>query len=247
MMNEQFFSKVFQEWNNYLSTFKTPEAAIEQAQEIAVKKEMVQILEEHQFTPAQLGVLSELERPLQTLYESWYLKGNDLKDHLVATFESYANRILEEQAVELYADPKTPRYEYLFPEARARKELHLFRASRARDRACIQAFTEGIGEANADHNLLNFVQNWVKQFGHDRCKFLLGYTVQRADWDRRYSAVSKREAAKFDYHITPERDPYIDFQTNAHPCLVNYAFELLAEKERAQQKLNEKKRLEPER
>jgi len=82
--------------------------------------------------------------------------------------------------------------------------------------------------------------------GHDRCKFLLGYTVQCADWDGRYSAASKREAAKTDYHITPEHDPFSEFHTNAHPCLVNYAYELLIEQERDKKK-TAPKHDEPER
>ena len=53
-------------------------------------------------------------------------------------------------------------------------------------------------------------------------------------------------AAKTDYHITPEHDPLSEFHTNAHPCLVNYAYELLIEQERDKKK-SAPKRDEPER
>mgnify|MGYP000227801855 CR=1 FL=1 len=36
--------------------------------------------------------------------------------------------------------------------------------------------------------------------------------------------------------ITDQRDPFSEFHTNAHPRLVNYAFELLMEQEHTKQK-----------
>ena len=67
--------------------------------------------------------------------------------------------------------------------------------------------------------------------------------------DTRCSAptgTAERAAAKTDYHITPEHDPLSEFHTNAHPCLVNYAYELLIEQERNKKK-SAPKRDEPER
>ena len=104
----------------------------------------------------------------------------------------------------------------------------------------------GIGTGRVSTPLLNISAKQMRtggcenlcRTGRASCKFLLGYTVQRADWDGRYSAAAKREAAKFDYRITDpdQRDPFSVFHTNAHPCLVNYTFELLMEQERTKQK-----------
>lgn len=167
-------------------------------------------------------------------------------EELRDSVQSYLDTRLQYRAEKLYADPSVPRYEGSYLEAREKGEVHLYRASRKRDRACIDAFTENISDANEKRRMREFVQEWTQEFGHDRCKFLLGYTVQCADWDGRYSAASKREAAKTDYHITPEHDPLSEFHTNAHPCLVNYAYELLIEQERDKKK-SAPKRDEPER
>lgn len=167
-------------------------------------------------------------------------------EELRDSVQSYLDTRLQYRAEKLYADPSVPRYEGSYSEAREKGEVHLYRASQKRDRACINAFTENISDANEKRRMREFVQEWTQEFGHDRCKFLLGYTVQCADWDGRYSATSKREAAKTDYHITPEHDPLSEFHTNAHPCLVNYAYELLIEQERNKKK-SAPKRDEPER
>ena len=157
-------------------------------------------------------------------------------EELRDSVQSYLDTRLQYRAEKLYADPSVSRYEGSYLEAREKGEVHLYRASRKRDRACINAFTENISDANEARRMREFVQEWTQKFGHDRCKFLLGYTVQRADWDGRYSAAAKRGAAKFDYRITDQRDPFSEFHTNAHPCLVNYAFELLMEQEHTKQK-----------
>lgn len=145
-------------------------------------------------------------------------------EELRDSVQSYLDTRLQHRAEKLYADPSVFRYEGSYSEAHEKGEVHLYRANRKRDRACIDAFTENISDANEARRMREFVQEWTQEFGHDCCKFLLGYTVQCADWDGRYSAASKREAAKTDYHITPEHDPFSEFHTNAHPCLVNYAY-----------------------
>lgn len=238
ILAEQLYDRAAQELKNYLEVMKTepPEKIIDRAYEIAIKQNMVMLLETHDFTLPQLKVLTGIERPLQVIYESRLVQEDSMISELGAVFESYADHMLKAQSVRLYADPKTPRYEGLFREAREKHEEHLFRASRARDEACITSFSEGISEANEKRAVRQFVQDWTAQYGHERCKFVLGYTVQQAKWDERYSAVSKREAAKMDYCITPEHDLYAAYHTNAHPCLVNGAFELLIEQERMKQK-----------
>ena len=103
-------------------------------------------------------------------------------------------------------------YTGLYSEAQERGEVHLLRASRKQDGACMKAFEDGISEAHEKRVMREFVEQWTQAFRYDRCKFLLGYTVQRAAWDGRYSAASKRETGKFDYHITTKRDPLQNFK-----------------------------------
>ena len=239
-LSEQLYDKALNEMNAFLDDLKTkpPEEIIENAYKITVRQDLMMILEFEEFTPYEIEVLAKLDHPLQVLYEQWVAAEDHYMEDLRGSMQSYMNDILKVQANKLYANPAIPRYERLYREAEEKGEVHLYRASRNRDWACINTFTEHISEANENRRMREFVQNWTREFGHDRCKFLLGYTVQRADWDGRYSAAAKREAAKFDYRITDpdQRDPFSVFHTNAHPCLVNYAFELLMEQERAKQK-----------
>lgn len=242
------YDKALAELNTYLENMKTrpPQEIINSAYQIVNKQDLLMILESAEFTPAELNVLNELDHPLQVLYEEWLPVEDRHMEELRDSVQSYLDTRLQYRAEKLYADPSVPRYEGSYLEAREKGEVHLYRASRKRDRACIDAFTENISDANEKYRMREFVQEWTQEFGHDRCKFLLGYTVQCADWDGRYSAASKRESAKTDYHITPEHDPLSEFHTNAHPCLVNYAYELLMEQERSKQK-PAPKRDEPER
>ena len=104
-------------------------------------------------------------------------------EELRDSVQSYLDTRLQYWAEKLYADPSVFRYEGSYSETREKGEVHLYRASRKRDRACINAFTENISDANEKRRMREFVQEWTQEFGHDRCKFLLGYTVQCADWD----------------------------------------------------------------
>ena len=237
-LSQQLYDKALNEMSAFLDDLKTkpPEEIIENAYKITVRQDLMVILESEDFSPYEIEVLANLDHPLQVLYEQWVSTEDNHMEDLRNSMQSYFDTVQQYQANKLYADPATPRYEGLYREAKEKGEVHLYRASRNRDWACINAFTEHISDANENRRMREFVQKWTHEFGHDRCKFLLGYTVQRADWDGRYSAAAKREAAKFDYRITDQRDPFSEFHTNAHPCLVNYAFELLMEQEHTKQK-----------
>lgn len=237
-LSQQLYDKALNEMNVFLDDLKTkpPEEIIENAYKITVRQDLMMILESEDFSPYEIEVLANLDHPLQVLYEEWLPVEDRHMEELRDSVQSYLDTRLQHRAEKLYADPSVFRYEGSYSEAREKGEVHLYRANRKRDRACIDAFTENISDANEARRMREFVQEWTQEFGHDRCKFLLGYTVQCADWDGRYSATSKREAAKFDYRITDQRDPFSEFHTNAHPCLVNYAFELLMEQEHTKQK-----------
>ena len=245
---QMLYDKALSEMNSYLEDMKTKPAQeiINSAYQIVNKEDLLMILESAEFTLTELNVLNGLEHPLQVLYGEWISTEDRHMEELRGSVQSYLDTRLQYQAEKLYADPSVPRYNGSYSEASEKGEVHLYRASRKRDRACIKAFAENISDANEKRRMREFVQEWTQEFGLARCKFLLGYTVQCADWDNRYSAETKREAAKTDYHITPEHDPLSEFHTNAHPCLVNYAYELLTEQMRGRQK-PVPRRNEPER
>lgn len=235
---QQLYDRASQKLDAYIADLKTqtPDQIIDRAYEVSVKQDMLMVLEEHEFPQHELEELCKLEHPLDVIYNDWLHQDDSRMEELHRTIQDYAVQRLRDQAERLHADPKTPRYEELYNDAVKRGETCLYRASRSRDALCLDAFDKGISDANADHAMRPFVQRWMEDFGHDRCKFVLGYTVQRADWDKRYSPKAKQDAQQYDYHIAKDRDPYSGYCTNAHPCLVNCAYELLMEQERGRQK-----------
>lgn len=77
-----------------------------------------------------------------------------------------------------------------------------------------------------------FTQDWAERYGRDRCKFILGYTVQRADWDARYAPEAKRDAQQYDYLKSKDYDRFSEYGTNVHPCLVDSSYRILIGMER---------------
>lgn len=236
-MAQQLYDRAANELNAYIADLKTqtPEQMIDRCYEVSVKQDMLMILEEHDFPPQELEVLAALEHPLEVIYQDWLQRDDSRMEDLANTFQHHAVQKLQDQAEQLHADPKTPRYEGSYRDAVQSGEVCLFRASRSRDQACLRAFDKGISDANASQTIRPFIQKWTKAFGHDRCKFILGYSVQRADWDKRYAPKARQDVAQYDYHITKDNDPHRDLCTNAHPCLVNGAYELLMDVERGKE------------
>lgn len=247
-MAQQLYDRAAQELNDYITELKTqtPDQIIGRCYEVSVKQDMVLLLEEHDFPPQELEVLALLEHPLEIIYQDWLQRDDSHMNDLANTFEDYAVQRLREKAELHFSDPKVQRYALSHQDARAAGEICMYYANRDRDLRCLHAFEKGISDANANRTMRPFVQKWTEDYGHDRCKFVLGYSVQRADWDKRYSPKARQDAEKYDYHITKDHDPHGYLCTNAHPCLVNGAYELLMEQERGKQKQAPQKN-EPER
>ena len=150
--------------NTYLEDMKTkpPQEIINSAYQIVNKQDLLMILESAEFTPAELNVLNELEHPLQVLYEEWLPVEDRHMEELRDSVQSYLDTRLQLRAEKLYADPSVFRYEGSYSEAREKGEVHLYRANRKRDRACIDAFTENISDANEARRMREFGQEWTQ-------------------------------------------------------------------------------------
>ena len=106
------------------------------------------ILEDAELTPYELEVLTSLEHPLQGAVFRMDLHRGSVYGGAARLCAEFVDDRLQHRAEMLYSDPQTPRYAGLYPEAQERGELHLLRASRKRDSACMKAFEDGISEAN---------------------------------------------------------------------------------------------------
>ena len=238
MLSQQLYDRASQELDAYIADLKTqtPERMIDRAYQLSTMQDMVMVLESSVIPANKLEILAALEHPLEVLYEDWLHRDDSRMEDLHRSMEDYAGQKLRDQAELLFSDPKTPRYTDTHEDAVLAGAVYQYYASRNRDLLCLHAFDKGVSAANESHTMRPFIQKWTEDYGHDRCKFILGYTVQQADWDKRYSPKARQDAQQYDYHITKDRDLYLGLHTNAHPCFVNCAYELLIEQERGKQK-----------
>ncbi|MDD4510629.1 MAG: DUF3849 domain-containing protein [Oscillospiraceae bacterium] len=235
---QQLYDRASQELDAYIADLKTqpPERIIDRAYQLSTMQDMVMVLESSDIPANKLEVLAALEHPLEVLYDDWLNRDDSRMGELHRSMEDYAGQKLRDQAELLFSDPKVPRYAGTHEDAVRAGEVYQYYANRSRDLLCLHTFEQGVSDANANHAMRPFVQKWTEDYGHDRCKFVLGYTVQRADWDKRYSPKARQDAQKYDYDLTNNYNPYSSYGTNAHPCLVNCAYELLMEQERGKEK-----------
>ena len=72
-LSQQLYDTALDELNTYLEDLKTkpPQEIISNAYQIACKQDIVMILEEADFSPYELEILTGLDHPLQVLYEQW--------------------------------------------------------------------------------------------------------------------------------------------------------------------------------
>lgn len=237
-LGQQLYDRASAELDAYITNLKQQpvEKIIDRAYELATKQDMLMLLEDDHFSLAELRELCKLEHPLQVIYGEWIGREDSRMQELADTFTEYAGKRLQDQAKMLYADPKTTRYTNLYVEARQKGEDHLFRASKRRDQECMAVFSKWCREHPDGHGTYAFMPMWAEQFGLDRCKFVLGYSVQRCDWDARYSQKVRKDVAQFDYHTNDGHDYHTDLSTNIHPCIINGAYETLMGVNRNKQK-----------
>lgn len=132
ILSQRLYDTALNELNSYLEDLETksPQEIISNAYQIICKQDIVMILEDAEFTPYELEVLTGLNHPLQVLYEGWISTEDRHMEELRDCMQTYVDGRLQRQAENLYANPQVPRYEGLYAEALERGELHLLRASR---------------------------------------------------------------------------------------------------------------------
>ncbi len=209
-----------------------PKEIINKAYESCSKQDLLMALEDPDFlSDNQLSILCELEKPLTNLYSDWLDHEDSQMEELRNSMCDYADTRLKEKAMEYFANPQNPRYDKPISYARDNDEMNLYRANMGIDLACLHFFETGISNANESHRTKDFVKEWTTQYGRERCQYVIGYAVQKADYDGRYSKEAKRHSKQFAYE-----SQHRDFATNAHPCLVDCAYRLMMDMERPKNK-----------
>ena len=232
------------EHSAFIAEMKTHGAdyIVEHAYEIVIMDDLMMLFENAEFSQPELQVIDAEKTPLTTLYREWLRKDDGHMEELQRTVQDFTGDRLRNTADLLYSDPAVPRYAKSAREAGEQDEIYLYRASHARDLACLHFFESGVSSAHEAHQIKSFTKDWAEQFSRDRCKFILGYSVKRADWDARYAPEAKRDAQKYEYG--DEKDAFnhfSDFGTNTHPCLVDCSYRILMDMEHSKIK-HEKER-----
>lgn len=237
-LTQKVFECADREYSAYIDDMKTHDAGyiVDHAYEIVIMADLRMIFEEDELSLPALQELDRLEKPLASIYDEWLKNDGGHMELLRGTVSSFTDKRLHDTADRLYENPTVPRYDKSIPQAREANELHLYRASRRRDIECLHYFEKHISDAHQSHSMKAFTQDWVKRYGRDRCKFILGYTVHRADWDARYAPEAKRDAQQYDYLISKDYDRFSEYGTNVHPCLVDSSYRILMDMGRRKSK-----------
>ncbi len=108
--------------------------------------------------------------------------------------------------------------------AREHGELEQFRQSNVANIACRAAIEKAITENFDGMRLRNDAAEPVlSEFGSERVLFVLANTVQRKDWDGRFSRENKAWAAAFliEPDVVMGMDRRVQFIVNSHPAVLD--------------------------
>ncbi len=232
-LTQSLYEKATQEHNQFLTEIEklTPREVIANAYEIVTKADLLMMLEDPDFlTLPQLIYLESLEAPLSTVYIQWINVEDSRMEELRSCTEHFVENELSQIATKQYENPQIPRYDKGYADARELGETAQYHASHKRDIACLQTFNTKVHDAYEGRAVAQFVEGWTNEFGKERCRFVLGYSIHAADYDGRYSMQSKRAAKETDYTELDSNDYHsASYRTNVHPCIINATFERLIE------------------
>lgn len=195
-----------------------PQEIFDNAYQIVMKQDIPVIMEEHDLSEAQLRVLSELDCPLDALYQEWLRNDYSHMEQLHDCMMDFADGILRHQAEQKYVDPAIPPYTLSAKQAGQLGEMYEWRASHERDRACKLYYSDGVIEVYNTEAFVPFLKKWTEQYGLDRCVRLLAYTIRDHDYDGRYNSSVKNRAS---YICFPDGDRIKDLSLNIYPGIIN--------------------------
>ncbi|NCE65686.1 DUF3849 domain-containing protein [Pseudoflavonifractor sp. 524-17] len=148
-------------------------------------------------------------------------------DHTELTTGLY-NKMAAELLALRSAEHQRPLYRHDGSYAWAHGELDQYRACQRANAACAQAIDAAI-QAGFDGMHLNAdVKGVLAEFGPERVAYVLAATIQRKDWDERFSRSNQAWAAAVPMFV--DEDRRFAFVINSHSTLLN-GFVSMARKE----------------
>ena len=196
---------------------QSPEEVLNHAFEYSMREDILMEMEELELPAPLAAALLESPFPLADIYKDFRDMETGHMNDVRECIEGRAESLLEVRQ-------EVPRsYPMLYPQsgeyAAEHGETEAFRASRQANVACKEAI-EAASHAGFDGKHLKAAPKAVlAEFGQERVTYVLAATIQRKDWDARFSRENKAWAAAVPmFEREDRRSAYI---VHIHPGLVN--------------------------
>ena len=251
---KEVYARALQEYDDFLKNLENLpfDTLVKHASELALKQHTLDMLKEN--FPDTLKGLTDVENPLDAVYRESMENTKPYLDYVRKNTEYCSEKILDRQAAEYYKNPDAPLYRKNYSEARPIGEGQMLRNDIQRSKACLEHFSSNISLCYHDGDITGFMQNWIKEFGLERCKTVLAMVVKDATHDERYDKSVKENAVM----VSTPNKTYEDLYSGTHPVIINEAYKKLMEMERSKDiskgnkdgkppKKESRKRTEPER
>ena len=222
--NTALYQKMFAEQEKFRDWLKnqSQEEILNHAYEYTIREDILLSLEYHDLSDAQADALMKSPSPLADVFRDFEKRETDHMETIWDCLESRADTILEEQRRTLR---ETPVYPYPASYAQEHGELEQYRASNRANIACKEAIESAIREHYHDNQLdSQAAAQVVDAFGLDRTMYVLANTVQRKDWDARFSLGNKEWAKTIPIQENADAwgaDRNCQFVVNSHSGLTD--------------------------
>ena len=186
--------------------------------EYTMKQDTLLSMEFHELDYAQAQALLGSPTPLEDVYGYFQNMDCGYLDTLWESIQGRANDVLAEQKA-------LPVYNHSGSYAREHGELEAYRASRNANMACRDAIDDAISRHYDGFTLDSAgAREVIDSFGFERTMYVLANTIQRQDWDKRFSPDNRAWANSVD--ICENRDDYfgdkrLEFTLRSHHGLIN--------------------------
>lgn len=194
----------------------TSEQVLDHAYEYAMREDILMGMEDFDLPAPLAEALLASEFPLADIYKDFRDMETGHMDNIQESIKGRAEGLLEAQRE---AAPIIPLYQHTGEYAREHGELDAFRASRQANVDCKEGIEAAIRAGYDGMHLRADVKGVLAKFGPERVTYVLAATIQRKDWDERFSRDNKTWAAAVPmFEQDHRRSPYI---VHIHSTVVN--------------------------
>lgn len=216
-LNQALYDKMEAEQNEYWAWLmeQLPAEILLHAVEYAVREDILMEMEASPFPPPLAEALLESPSPLADVYKDFRDMETDHMDHVQECIKSRAERLMEARQEAVFP----PIYQQSIEYAREHGELETFIASRQANIACKEAIEAAILAGYDGISLAADPKAVLAEFGPERVTHVLAATIQRKNWDERFSRGNKAWAEAVPIFEREDlRSPYI---VHIHSGVVN--------------------------